>query len=68
MFVIKVDKGQVTVIMDKNDYIDKMTVLFNDESIYKKIKKDCVKQISLKLNQLIKYWYDNDIIDIHTHR
>jgi len=34
----------------------------------KKLKKNPVKQISSKVNQMIKCWYDNDIIYIHTHR
>ncbi|XP_077264260.1 uncharacterized protein LOC143898565 [Temnothorax americanus] len=69
VFVTKADKGQITVIMDKSDYINRMTELLNDTSTYKKLKKDPIKQVTSKLNQLVtKSWLDNDIIDDQDYR
>lgn len=36
VFVTKADKGQITIFMDKNDYIHQM---INDHSTYKSLKK-----------------------------
>ncbi|XP_024871861.1 uncharacterized protein LOC112454599, partial [Temnothorax curvispinosus] len=63
VFVTKADKGQVTVIMDRDEYLTKMTDLLKDESTYKKLKKDPIRQISLKLNELVRSWRDSGIIE-----
>lgn len=55
--------------MDKNKYVEQMNILFSDESTYKKLNKDPIKQMTTKLN-LVKSWRDNNIIDeciIHTN-
>lgn len=54
VFVTRADKGQITVIMDKNTYLNQMTELLSDITTYKKLKKDSIKSITSKLNQLIK--------------
>ncbi|XP_071582490.1 uncharacterized protein [Temnothorax nylanderi] len=59
----KADKGQITVIMDRFDYINRMTEVLSDASTYKKVDKNPIKQITTKINQLVKSWHDNDIID-----
>ncbi|XP_071653582.1 uncharacterized protein, partial [Temnothorax longispinosus] len=40
-----------------------MTDLLKDESTYKKLKKDPIRQISLKLNELVRSWRDSGIIE-----
>jgi len=37
---MKVDKGQITVILDKSTYVEQMTKTLDDNSTYKQIKKD----------------------------
>ncbi|XP_071565721.1 uncharacterized protein [Temnothorax nylanderi] len=54
--------------MDKSDYINRMTEVLNDTSTYKKLKKDPIKQVTSKLNQLVKSWLDNDIIEYHDYK
>ncbi|XP_071577748.1 uncharacterized protein [Temnothorax nylanderi] len=63
IFVTKADKGQITVIMNKTDYNDRMKDLLNDNSTYKKLNNDPSKQLTTKLNKLVRSWLDNDIID-----
>ncbi|XP_024880434.1 uncharacterized protein LOC112460135, partial [Temnothorax curvispinosus] len=67
IFVTKADKGQITVVMEKTDYNNRMTDLLNDESTYRKLKKDPISQLTTKLNKLVKSWYDSDIIDDPTY-
>lgn len=66
--VTKADKGQVTVIMDKADYISKMKLMLSDQSTYRKIKKDPINKLSSKINSLIKSWHDSNIIDLNTYK
>ncbi|KMQ82275.1 hypothetical protein RF55_23574, partial [Lasius niger] len=40
ILVTKADKGQVTVVMNRAEYMEKMNVLLNDQSTYKKLNKD----------------------------
>ncbi|XP_011869031.1 PREDICTED: uncharacterized protein LOC105562638, partial [Vollenhovia emeryi] len=68
LFVTKADKGQVTVVMDRLDYTNKMNTLLSDQSTYKCIKKDPIKQLSTKINTLVKSWLDNGIIDDRTYQ
>lgn len=67
VIVIKADKGQLTVVMDK-DYIRKMTESLNEQTTYKKLNNDPIKKLTTKLNQLVKFWLDNDIINDVTYR
>ena len=38
--LLPVDKGRVTVVMDKTDYHDKMDALVNDKQTYEELKRD----------------------------
>jgi|GEM_PF-1112420 len=63
IFVTKADKGQVTVILDKNNYIKQMESLLNDDSTYRQIKKNPLRKITVKIDNMIKAWRDSKIID-----
>ncbi|XP_071653737.1 uncharacterized protein, partial [Temnothorax longispinosus] len=63
LLVTNADKGQTTVIMNRNDYNLQMNSLLNDSSTYRKLNKDPIKKITSKLNCLVKSWLNNDIID-----
>lgn len=54
VFVTHADKGQVTVILNQKNYIDKMNELLNDETTYKKLNKDPIKSLASKINCLVK--------------
>jgi hypothetical protein len=67
VFVTNADKGQVTVVMDKSTYLEKMTDLLSDSDTYKILKKDPLNRITNKFSDLIKSWRDGKLIDEYTY-
>jgi len=68
LIVSKADKGQVTVIMEKHTYLNRMNMTLDDDSTYKRIKKDPLNSITNKTNKMLKLWADNKIIDEPTYK
>jgi len=68
VFVTKADKGQITVTMDKATYIDQMTKSLDDVNIYRRIKKNPLRKITTKLNDMVLTWRRNEWIDENTCR
>jgi len=52
----KVDKGNVTVTLDKNHYINEMNDILKDVNTYMMVKKNPVKSIERNLNNFLKIW------------
>lgn len=44
-----------------------MSEAMNDASTYKILKKDPIRKMSQKVNDLVKSWRDNDLIDAYTY-
>jgi len=63
IFVTKADKGQVTVIMDKIEYVKEMEDILNDDSTYKILKSNPLRKITCKLEAMIKTWFETKIIE-----
>jgi len=63
IFVTKADKGQVTVIMDRTDYIKQMENMLDDETTYRHIKNNPLRKITVKLDNMIKTWREMEIVD-----
>ena len=40
LLILPTDKGKAAVIMDKDEYMEKIKVMLSDEKVYKKLKKD----------------------------
>jgi len=68
IFVTKADKGQVTVIMDKTDYIKQMEDILKDDSTYKMLKSNPLRKITCKLDAMIRTWFEAKIIDEWQYR
>jgi len=68
IFVTKADKGQVIVVMDKSAYVDQMVKILDDENTYRLVRNNPLRKITTKLDNLIKTWSENDIIDDITYR
>jgi len=68
LFVTKADKDQVTVIMKKQTYLNRMNLTLDNDSTYKRIKKDPLNSITNKTNKMLKLWADNKIIDKPTYK
>jgi len=68
LFVTRADKGQVTVVMDKSDYVSKMEVFLGDQFTYRKLNKDPIRKLTNKINTIIKSWRSNDLISETTYK
>ena len=58
--ITKADKGNYTVIIDKDKYEEKIFKLLNDKDTYVLIKNDLTKSIERKLNKFIFDLYKID--------
>jgi len=58
----RADKGNITVALNKNNYINKMECLLGDINTYTLIKKDPSASIEKKLNARIKFWHKEKYI------
>ncbi|RLU15924.1 hypothetical protein DMN91_011681 [Ooceraea biroi] len=63
LMVTKADKGQTTVILNKPDYYSKMSLLLDDKTTYNRLNKYPTKRIMNKINDMVKVWRDEGIID-----
>ena len=62
IFVTKADKGNITVILNKSDYLTKAKRMLNDKKTYKVLKKDPTTKYQNKFNTLIKFWLKKEYI------
>ena len=62
--VIKADKGNSTVIMEKADYNKKLRDLLEDPTTYKKIDTDPTSSIQRKNNEIVKKMFENSSIEL----
>jgi len=53
----KADKGNITVALDRDHYINSIKLLLKDSTTYEKIPKNPVKNLEQKLNNILKRWY-----------
>jgi len=53
IIIKRADKTSMYVIMNKNEYFSKLNTILNDNSKFKKIKKDPSNEIKIKLNKII---------------
>ncbi len=66
--VMKADKGNCFVVMDRSEYDDKMQELLIDKNMYEKISKPPFKRIERELNQQLLQLKRNKKIDEYTYR
>ena len=65
--ILPVDKGQVTILMDKTDYNDKMDALVNDKQTYEVLKRDPRPALQRKLNKKLLTLKKADKIDFRRY-
>ncbi|XP_044744639.1 uncharacterized protein LOC123306618 [Coccinella septempunctata] len=63
LIITTADKGNVTVVLSTEQYIDKMNLLLQDSSIYKPLRKDPTNEIQNKNNKIVKQLKDKGYID-----
>lgn len=68
IFFTRADKGNVTVAMNRDDYIDKMSALLSNNNTYKTIDKDPIKKVTSDLRTLLKRWLKRDYISTERYR
>ena len=62
LVVTKSDKGNKTVILNKEDYLNKSMTLLNDSKFYVKINKDPTDSTEKKNNDFVNYLYQKKIL------
>ena len=65
--ILPADKGQVTVVMDRTDYHNKMNELVNDKQTYEELKRDPTPALQRKLNSKLLKLKKTDAIDIRRY-
>lgn len=63
LLITSADKGNVTVIMENEEYKNKMKQLIGDEATYKKLEEDPTKTYQGKSNRLVKHLFDQGYIE-----
>lgn len=51
--ILPADKGNAVVLLDRAEYIEKMTTLLQDEETYEKIGRDPTRKIEAELQKLL---------------
>ncbi|XP_057325921.1 uncharacterized protein LOC130667978 [Microplitis mediator] len=62
---LKADKGNVTVVVDREFYISKMMILLNDTYTYRPIQCDPTSYLQSRVNKLVKIWFKDGLISSH---
>ena len=65
--IVPADKGKCTVIMDKDDYVQKMETKLQDTSTYKEIFEDPTPKLQKELANQLNKLEENGEIDKTTH-
>lgn len=68
LLITRADKGQSTVIINRDDYNNKMVQLLNDEKTYKKLNISPLKNTQNEVNNMVKRWHNNKWIDDKQYR
>ena len=55
LYILQADKGSCTVAIDKDEYIQKTSILLQDVSTYVRLEKDPTISIQKSLNDVLKY-------------
>ncbi|XP_071576894.1 uncharacterized protein [Temnothorax nylanderi] len=61
--ITRADKGNVTVVLDGSDYLNKMNSMLSDENTYIVLRKDPTRKITKELNNLLQSWLKKEFIN-----
>ena len=68
ILITKADKGNTTVIMNRENYRKKMFEILKDQTTYNVIDKDPTNKINLEIRNLLKNWKNKGYIDPSTYK
>ena len=63
IIILPADKGRMTVIMNKSDYIEKANTLLRDTDTYQPLDTDTSKTTVNSINQKLKHLKDKDKLE-----
>jgi len=58
----RADKGSITVVLDKTEYINKIEDMLSDTSTYLEIKKDPIKKLTTDIREILTTWKNKEYI------
>jgi len=64
----RADKGNITVALNREDYINNITNMLEDVNTYTKIKKDPINNMTCNLRKLLIRWKTSNFITNSTYR
>jgi len=64
----RADKGNTTVVLDKDEYTHKMEAMLSDSDTYTKISKDPTNKLTTGMRTLLMRWKKSDYIDARIYR
>ncbi|XP_072018481.1 uncharacterized protein [Amphiura filiformis] len=56
IMILPADKGKATVVLDKEEYEEKVTIMLNDDKTYEKLKNDPTARYKRKLISILTGW------------
>lgn len=62
LIITRADKGQVTVVLNKSEYISAAEEMLTDDNTYTKTNKNHTDRIQKINNKILKDWYDKKYI------
>ncbi|KAL7291732.1 hypothetical protein TKK_0014519 [Trichogramma kaykai] len=68
IFFTNSDKGNVTVCLNRNDYVEAMNGMLSDRSTYKKIAKNPIVRLQSGVFEILQYYNDNDFLSYKYHK
>ena len=63
IFVTKADKGNVTVVFNKTEFIQKVELEISDKNYYSEINKSPLSKLQQNIKCLINNWKSKDVFD-----
>ena len=68
IIITDADKGNKTVVLDKQDYLNKMNDILQDDTIYEENKQDITNKIADELVKILKNLKKDNYIDNQTYK
>ena len=68
IMILPADEGRTTVVMDKQEYLDKCNSMLQDTKTYKKLKHDPTAKYKREVVALLKELKDREVISNTLHK
>ncbi|XP_062556884.1 uncharacterized protein LOC134221714 [Armigeres subalbatus] len=68
LLITKAVKGNKTVILSSDEYVEKMEEMLRDANTYETITFDPTARVSRKIKTILDEWKNNKYIDFRTHK